>query len=169
MKSRPSFFTIDVATTERCRDLLYLHLMSRPLNDVATSSNSMLMLRPLLDVATSIWCRDLLVYCTAFNFVAASKWCRDVISFSSLIYGCLTWSFYRDQLVLPFIALLLRLEFCGRDLNINLHCCQGVTTSGPLILVHFSCCNLLRPVVSVLFSHFLLLLQYPLSLEFLAA
>ena len=119
------------------------------------------------DVVTNIWCHDLLVYCTAFNSVATSKWCRDIMSFSSLIYGCPIWSFYRDQLVLPSIALLLRLEFCGRDLDMNFHCCQGVTTSGPLILVHPSCCNLLGPVVSVLLSHFLLLLlQYPLSLEF---
>ena len=145
--------------------------MSRPLNDVATIfPRHLMMSRPLLDVATSIWCHDLFVYCAAFNSVATSKWCRDIISFSSLIYGCLTWSFYRDQLVLPSIALLLRLEFCGRDLDMNLHCCQGVTTSGLLILVHLSCCNLLRPVVSVLSNHFLLLLlQYPLSLEFLAA
>ena len=122
------------------------------------------------DVVTTIWCHDLLVYCTAFNSVATSKWCRDIMSFSSLIYGCLTWSFYRDQLILPSIALLLRLEFCGRDLDMNFHCCQGVTTSGPLILVHLSCCNLLGPVVSVLLSHFLLLLlQYPLSLDFPAA
>ena len=118
-------------------------------------------------VMTSIWCHELLVYCTAFNSVATSKWCRDIMSFSSLIYGCLTWSFGRDQLVLPSIALLLQLEFCGRDLDMNFHCCQGVTTSSPLILVHLSCCNLLRPVVLVLLSHFLLLLlQYPLSLEF---
>ena len=146
-------------------------MMSRPLNDVATFFPWQLMMsRPLLDVATSIWCHDLLVYCTAFNSVATSKWCRDIISFSSLIYGFLTWSFCRGQLVLPSIALLLRIEFCGRDLDMNFHCCQGVTTSGPLILVHLSCCNLLRPVVSVLFSHFLLLLlQYPFSLEFLAA
>ena len=109
-------------------------------------------------VATSIWCHDLIVYYTAFNSVATSKWCRDIMSFSSLIHGCLTWSFYCDQLVLPSIALLLRLEFCGRDLDMNLHCCQGVTTSGHLILVHLSCFNLLRPVVSVLLIHFLLLL-----------
>ena len=107
-------------------------------------------------VATSIWCHDLIVYCTAFNSVATSKSCRDIIS--SLIHGCLTWSFYRDQLVLPSIALLLQLEFCGCDLDMNLHCCQGVTTSGPSVLVHLSCCNLLWPVVSVLLIHFLLLL-----------
>ena len=116
------------------------------------------------------WYHDLLVYCTAFNSVATSKWCLDITSFSSLICGCLTWSFCRDPLVLPSISLLLLQEFCGRDLDMNLHCCQGVTTSGPLILVHLFCCNLLRPVVSVLLNHFLLiLLQYPLSLEFPAA
>ena len=109
-------------------------------------------------VTTSIWCHDLVVYCTAFDYVATSKSCRDIMSFSSLIHGCLTWSFYRDQLVLPSIALLLRLEFCVRDLDMNLHCCQGVTTSGPSVLMHLSCCNLLWPVVSVLLIHFLLLL-----------
>ena len=121
-------------------------------------------------IATSIWCHDLIVHCTAFNSVATSKWCCDIMSFSSLIHDCLTWSFYRDQLVLPSITLLLRLEFCGHDLDMNFHFCQGFTTSGPLILVHLSCCNLLRPVMSVLLSHLLLLLlQYPLSFEFLAA
>ena len=121
-------------------------------------------------VATSIWCHDLIVHCTAFNSVATSKWCRDIMSFSSLIQDCLTWSFCRDQLVLPSITLLLRPYFCGRDLDMNFHCCQGFTTLSPLILVHLSCCNLLRPVMSVLLSHLLLLLlQYPLSFEFLAA
>ena len=64
------------------------------------------------------------------------------MSCSSLIYGCLTWSFCCDQLVLPSIALMSRLEFCGCDLDMSLHYCQGITTSGPLILVHLSCCNL---------------------------
>ena len=121
-------------------------------------------------VATSIWCHDLIVHCTAFNSVATSKWCRDIMSFSSLIHDFLTWSFCCDQLFLPSITLLLRLEFCGRDLDMNFHFCQGFTTSGPLILVHLSCCNLLRPVMSVLLSHLLLLLlQYPFSFEFLVA
>ena len=120
--------------------------------------------------ATSIWCHDVIVHCTAFNFVATSKWCHNIISFSSLIHGCLTWSFCRDQLFLPSITLLLRLEFGGHDINMNFHCFQGFTTSSPLILVHLSCCNLLWPVMSVLLSHLLLLLlEYPLSFEFLAA
>ena len=56
------------------------------------------------------------------------------------------------------ITLLLRLEFCGRDLDMNFHCCQGFTTSSSLILVRLSCCNLLQPVISVMLSHLLLLL-----------
>ena len=40
---------------------------------------------------------------------------------------------------MPSITLLLRLEFCRRDLDMNFHCCQGFTTSGPLILVRLSC------------------------------
>ena len=110
--------------------------MSRLLFGVTTSLSTVLPLilsRPRSDVATTC-------------------------IFSSLIHGCLTLSFCHDQLILPSTALLLRLEFCGRDLDMNLHCCQGVTTSGPLILVHLSCCNLLRPVVSVLLIHFMLLL-----------
>ena len=121
-------------------------------------------------VATSIWCHDLIVHCTGFNSVATSKLCRDIMSFSSLIHGCLTWNLCRDQFILPSITLLLRLEFCGSDLDMNFRCCQGFMTSCPLILVHLSCCNLLRPIFSVLLSHLLLLLlQYPLSFEFLAA
>ena len=72
---------------------------------------------------------------------------------SLLIYGCLTWSFCCDQLVLPSIALMSRLEFCGCDLDMSLHYCQGVATSGPLILVHLSCCDLIQPAVSVLVGH----------------
>ena len=74
------------------RQLLIWQLMARPLNDVATltslqadvatASDSVLTSRPLLDVATSIfsflkilcatfiWCHDLHVFCSAFNFVA---------------------------------------------------------------------------------------------------
>ena len=148
MTTRPLLISVNVATSFRCHDFYVQsleNLMSRLLFGVTTSMSTALFLilsRPRSGVATSCL-------------------------FSSLIYGCLTWSFCRDQLILLSIALLLRLEFCGRDLEMNLHCCQGVTTSGPLILVHLSCCNLLRPVVSVLLSYFLLiLLQYPLSLEF---
>ena len=95
---------------------------------------------------------------------------RDIISRSSSINGCLTWSFCCDLLVLPSVALMLRLEFCGCDLDVILHHCQGVDTIGPFFLVHFSCCDIIQPVVSFLLSQFLLLLlQYPLSLEFPAA
>ena len=80
------------------------------------------------------------------------------MSFSSSIPGCLTWSFFRAQLVLPSITLRLRLEFCGCNLNMYFNCWQGFMTSGPLILVRLSCCNLLQPVISVLLSHLLLLL-----------
>ena len=114
-------------------------------------------------------CHDLHVYCSAFNSAATSKWCRDIMSCSSLVYGCLTWSFYCDLLILPSIALMSRLEFCGCDLDVILHYCQGVATSSPFFHMHLSCCDI-QPVVSFLLSHFLLLLlQYPLSLEFLAA
>ena len=148
-------------------------MMSRPLNDVTTlflcsgcrdlfqMSRHQCSVNCKAYVATSILCYDLIAYYTVFNSVATSKWCRDVHVSSSLIHNCLTWSFCHEQFVLPSIALLLRLEFCGCDLDMNLHCYQGVTTSGPLILVHYmhlSCCNLLRPAVSVLLIHFLLLL-----------
>ena len=109
-------------------------------------------------VATSIRCHDLIVHCTGFNYVATSKGCRDLKSSSSSIHCCLTWSFCRVQLVLPSITLMLRLEFCGRDLDMNFHCCQGFTTSYPLILVRLSCCNLLQPVISIMVIHLLLLL-----------
>ena len=55
MMSRPSFIATDVATDKCCRDLDSLQLMSRPLNDVATSS------RFSVDVATSSRCRDLYI------------------------------------------------------------------------------------------------------------
>ena len=110
--------------------------MSRLLTYVTTSLSTVLGLilsRPQSDVATSCL-------------------------FSSSIHGYLTWSFCRAQLVLPSITLLLQLEFCGRDLDMNFHCCQGFMTSGPLNLVRLSCCNLLQPVISVMLSHLLLLL-----------
>ena len=109
-------------------------------------------------VATSDRCHDLIVHCTGFNSVANSKGCRDLKSSSSSINCCLTWSFCRAQLVLPSITLLLRLEFCGRNLNMNFHCCQGFTTSGSLILVRLSCCNFLQPVILVILIHLLFIL-----------
>ena len=96
------------------------------------------------------------VYCSAFNSVATSKWCHDIMSCSSLIYGCLTWSFCCDLLVLPSIALMLRLEFYGCDLDVILHYFQGIATSGPFFLVHLSCCDIIQPVLSFLLRHFLL-------------
>ena len=42
------------------------------------------------------------------------------MSFSSSIHGCLTWSLCREQFVLHSIALMLRLEFYGGDLDTNL-------------------------------------------------
>ena len=122
-------------------------------------------------VATSIWCHNLIVHYTEFNFVATSSRCCDLTSSSSSIHCCLTWSFCRAQLVLPSITLLLRLEFCGRDLDMNFHCCQGFTTSGSLILLRLSCSNLLQQVISVMLIHLLLLFtaKIPLSLEFPAA
>ena len=104
------------------------------------------MSRLLTDVATSL--------STVLGLILS----RPHVFFSSSSHGCLTWSFCRAQLVLPSITLLLRLEFCGRDLDMNFHCSQGFTKSYPLILVHLSCCNLLQPVISVLLSHLLLLL-----------
>ena len=109
-------------------------------------------------VATSDSCHDLIVHCTEFNFVVTSKGCCDCKSSSSSICCCLTWSFCRAQLFLPSITLLLRLGFCGHDLNMNLHCCQGFMTSDSLILVRLSCCKLLQPVISVILIHLLLLL-----------
>ena len=109
-------------------------------------------------VATSDLCHDLGINCTGFNYVVTSKGCRDLKSSSSSIHCCLTWSFCRAQFVLPSITLLLQLEFCGRDLDMNFHCCQGFTTSGSLILVRLSYCNLLQPVISVILIHLLLLL-----------
>ena len=110
--------------------------MPRLLFDVMTSLSTvfgLILSRPQSDVATSCL-------------------------FSSSIHGFLTWSFCRAQLVLPSITLLLRLEFCGRELDMNFHYSQGFTISGPLILVRLSCCNLLHPVISVMLSHLLLLL-----------
>ena len=109
-------------------------------------------------VATSDRCHDLIIHCTGFDSVATSKGYRDCKSSSSSIHCCLTWSFCHAQLVLPSITLLLRLEFCGCDLDMNFHCCQGFTTSDSLILVCLSCCKLLQPVISVLLIHLLLLL-----------
>ena len=129
----------DVASSFRCCDInvqSIVHLMSRLLFCVTTSLSTVLGLilsRPQSDVATSCL-------------------------FSSSIHGCLTWSFCRIQLVFPSITLLLQLEFYGRDLDMNFHCSQGFMTSGPLILVRLSSCNLLHPVISIMLSHLLLLL-----------
>ena len=130
-------------------------MMSRLLDDVATlfslqadvaiASNSVLMSRPLPDVATSIF-SQLYILCRDFDMVSRPH-CPPY------------WvQFCPDLLVLPSITLLLRLEFLGRELDMNFHCCQGFTTSGPLILVRLSCCNFLQPVISVMLSHLLLLL-----------
>ena len=107
---------MDVATSSRCRDF-----------DVQSLEN--LMSRLPFGVTTSLSTALPLILSLPPSVVATSYF------FSSLICGCLTWSFCHDQLVLPSITLLLRLEFCGRDLDMNFHCCQGVTTSGSLILV----------------------------------
>ena len=144
-------FSVDVATSSRCRDF-----------DVQSLEN--LMSRLPFGVMTSMSTALPLILSRPQSVVTTSYF------FSSSICCFLTWSFCRDQFVLPSITLLLRLDFCGRDLDMNFHYCQGFTTSGPLILVHISCCNLLQLVMSVLLSHLLLLLlQYPLSFEFLAA
>ena len=137
--------------------------MPRPLNDVATSSDSVLMLRPFLDVATSI-------------FSLLKILCRDFYSVSRPPSLLLCIQFYRDlvlvlrHLVLFFIILWLPdLEFLLRPYMI-LHHCQCVTITGPFFLVHLTCCNIIQQVMSFLLSQFLLLfLQYPLSLEFPAA
>ena len=92
--------------------------MSRPLNVVAT------LISLQADVAT------------ASDAVLMSR----PLVFSSSDHGCLTWSFCRAQLVLPSITLLLQLEFCRHELNMNFHCYKGFTTSGPLILVRLSYC-----------------------------
>ena len=132
--------------------------MSRPLNDVATTSDSVLMSRPLLDVATSSRCRDFEVQ--SLETLMSRLLLGVTTSMSTSLFNL--WlpdlEFLCDQLVLPSIALMSRLEFCGCDLDMSLHYYQGVATSSPLILVNLSCCDLIQPVVSVLLSHFLLLL-----------
>ena len=163
MMSGPSFFVTDVATPERCRDLDTLQLMSRPLNDVATSSDSVLMSRPLLDVATSIFsllkilCRDFYSVSRPPCLLFCIQFCRDL-------------ELVLRHLVLFFINLWLPdLEFLLRPYVI-LHHCQCVATICPFFLVHLTCCNIIQPFMSFLLSQFLLLLQqYPLSLEFPAA
>ena len=52
--SRPPFFASVVATAEWCRDLKSSQLISRPLNVVATSSLLLMISRLLNDVATLI-------------------------------------------------------------------------------------------------------------------
>ena len=98
------------------------------------------MLRQRSDVATSFTCS----YCRYYWMMSRPPFlcsgCRDNLSFSSSIHGCLTWSFCPAQLVLPSITLLLQLEFCRHDLNMNFHFCKGFTTSVPLILLRLSCC-----------------------------
>ena len=127
----------DVAT------LLPLQWMSRQLTDVATSflcfccRDCLLVLRPqvfAIDVATLISLQADVA--TAYDAVLMSR----PLVFSSSIHGCLAWSFCRAQLVFPSITLLLQLEFCRHDLNMNFHCCKGFTTSGSLIFVRLSCC-----------------------------
>ena len=91
-------------------------MVSRPLNVVATSSLLLMMSRLLTDVATLISLQA--DAATASDAVLMSR----PLAFSSSIHGCLTWSFCHAQLVLPLITLLLQLEFCRHDLNMNFHC-----------------------------------------------
>ena len=124
----------------------------------------------LSPVATSFWCRDLIVHCTELNSVATSEWCRDIMSSSSSIPGCLTLSSFHAQLALSSITLHLRLELCNCNPNMHFDCCKNFTTSNSLILLRFSCCNFLQPIISVLHSHILLLLlHFLLSFQFPAA
>ena len=121
-------------------------------------------------VATSFWCRDLIIHYTELNSVATSEWCRDIMSSSSSIPGCLTLSSFHAQLALSSIMLHLRLELCSCNLNMHFDCFKSFTTSNSLILLCFSCCNFLQPIISLLLSHILLLLlQFLLSFEFSTA
>ena len=146
--------------------------MSRPLNVVATSSLLLMMSRLLNDVATLISLQADVA--TASDAVLISR-PLNVVTTSCLFYssipGCLTWSFCRAQLVLPSITLLLRLEFCRRDLDMNFHCCQGFTTSGLLILMRLSCCIVSSAsyISNVHPPSALSTAKIPLSLEFPAA
>ena len=88
--------------------------------------------------------------------VATSLLCRDTMSSSSSIPCCLTWSFFNAHLIFFSIKLHLRLEHCSCNLNMHFDCCQGFTTSNPLILLRLFCCNLLQPVISVMLIHLLL-------------
>ena len=115
-------------------------MLSRPLNDVTILNPLQLMSRQLNDVATSSLCFCCRDYWMMSRPPFLCSGCHDLLSFSSSIHGCLTWSFCRAQLVLPSITLLLQLEFCRHDLNMNFHCCKGFTTSVPLILLRLSCC-----------------------------
>ena len=137
--------------------------MSRPLNDVATSSTSVLMSRPLLDVATSIFSL-LKILCCDFYSVSRPPCLLLCIQF------CRNLELVLRHLVLFFINLWFPdLEFLLRPYVI-LHHCQCVATIGPFFFVHLTCCNIIQPVMSFLLSQFLLLLlQYPPSLEFPAA
>ena len=121
----------------------------------------------LSPVATSLWCRDLIVHCTELNSVATSEWCRNIMSSSSSIPGCLTLSSFHAKLSLSSITLHLLLELCNCNPNMHFDCCNSFTTSNSSIVLRFSCCNFLQPIISVLLSHILLLLlHFLLSFQF---
>ena len=146
--------------------------MSRTLNVVATSSLLLMMLRLLNDVTILISLQADVM--TTSDLVLMSRSLPDVVTsclFSSSIPGYLTWSLCRAQLILPSITLLLRLKFCRRDLDMNFHCCQGFTTSGPLILMRLSCCKVSSGsyISNIHPPSALSTAKIPLSLEFPAA
>ena len=100
-----------------------MQLLSRPLNDVATSClhyccrDLCSLSRPSSiddDVATVSRCRDINVQCIGFTFVATSEQ-------------------HMRHHVLFVIKLHLRLELCCRNLNMHFDCCKGFTISNPLI------------------------------------
>ena len=195
--SRPRFFVATSVVSSLIHSSQRRFIFwSRPLNDVATLipcklsliptlgtiPDSVLMSRPLLNVATSMFsllkilCRDFYSMSRPPCILLDLQFCRDLemVSRHHVLFFINLWlldlEFLLRLLVLPSIVLMPRLEFCGCDLDVIFHYCQGVATSGPFFLVHLSCCDIIQPVVSFLLRHFLLLLlQYPLFLEFPAA
>ena len=95
MKSRPSFFAIDVATTSRCRDFdvqSLENLMSRLLFGVTTSLSTTLPLilsRPRSGVATSCFFFFINLWLPDLEFL--SRPARSAFNCSSVATGVL-WS-----------------------------------------------------------------------------
>ena len=98
------------------------------------------MSRLLTDVTTSSRCRDIYLVSQQLCLTALGS----IMSRPHVFFFINSWlpdlEFLPRPAHLPSITLLLQLKFCRRDFDMNFHCCQGFTTSGPLILVRLSCC-----------------------------